>query len=299
MRAELFQEARNGVGESPVWLQHQQALYWVDIINRRVYAKAISSEATLVTWELPEMVGSIAWIGADKWLLAMQTGIFTARLHSDGTVTELLQVAPVTHAMEGMRFNDGRTDARGRFWVSTMLMDMSKAAKVGALYCLTGTDLQEIHPHSLIIGNGLAFSPRGDVAYLADSHPSVQTVWAFDYDLDAGIMSNRRTFIDFNPLAGRPDGAAVDEDGCYWICANDGAAVFRYTPQGRLDKTIELPVKKPTMCAFGGDKLDTLFIASIRPQGDLSDQPLAGSVFCANVGVRGLPEPAFVERPKS
>jgi sugar lactone lactonase YvrE len=94
-----------------------------------------------------------------------------------------------------------------------------------------------------------------------------------------------------NPLPGRPDGAAVDEDGCYWICANDAGLVHRFTPSGKLDRSLALPVKKPAMCAFGGADLDTLYVTSIRPAAtDLSDQPLAGGVFALRPGVRGLPE---------
>jgi hypothetical protein len=114
-----------------------------------------------------------------------------------------------------------------------------------------------------------------------------------DYDTATGTPSNRRLFIDMNPLPGRPDGAAVDADGCYWICGNDAGLVHRFTPAGKLDRSLAVPVKKPAMCAFGGAGLDTLFVTSIRPEGvDLSDQPLAGGVFALRPGVRGLPETA-------
>jgi sugar lactone lactonase YvrE len=132
--------------------------------------------------------------------------------------------------------------------------------------------------------------------YLSDSHPTVQSIWAFDYDTDSGTPSNRRLFVDMNAYPGRPDGAAVDADGCYWICGNDAGLIHRFTPAGKLDRSLAVPVKKPAMCSFGGAGLDTLFVTSIRPGGDvdLSDQPLAGSVFALRPGVRGLPEPAFV-----
>ena len=127
--------------------------------------------------------------------------------------------------------------------------------------------------------------------YLSDSHPKSQCIWAFDYDTDTGTPSNRRLFVDMTPLPGRPDGAAVDEDGCYWICANDAGLLHRFTPQGKLDRSLELPVKKPAMCTFGGPNLDTLYVTSIRPGGvDLTDQPLAGGVFALRPGVRGLAE---------
>ncbi|MDN5510395.1 MAG: SMP-30/gluconolactonase/LRE family protein, partial [Pseudomonas sp.] len=123
-------------------------------------------------------------------------------------------------------------------------------------------------------------------------HPKVQKVWAFDYDIETGTPSNRRLFIDMNDFPGRPDGAAVDAEGGYWICANDAGLVHRFTPDGRLDRSLSVPVKKPTMCAFGGSRLDTLYVTSIRD--DPSEQSLSGGVFALNPGVQGLPEPRFI-----
>jgi sugar lactone lactonase YvrE len=122
-------------------------------------------------------------------------------------------------------------------------------------------------------------------------------VWAYDYDAATGTPRNRRLFIDMRPVPGRPDGAAVDADGCYWICGNDAGLVHRFTPDGRLDRSLAVPVKKPAMCAFGGAGLDTLFVTSIRPGGDVSDQPLAGGLFALRPGVRGLAEPACTVFP--
>jgi sugar lactone lactonase YvrE len=101
-------------------------------------------------------------------------------------------------------------------------------------------------------------------------------------------------FVDMRPLPGRPDGAAIDADGCYWICGNDAGLVHCFTPDGKLDRSLAVPVKKPAMCAFGGAQLDTLFVTSIRPGGDLADQPLAGGLFALQPGVKGLPEPECV-----
>jgi len=203
------------------------------------------------------------------------------------------KLVTVEHARPGMRFNDGRCDRQGRMRAGTMLMDMSQALPVGVLYGLEANGELNTILSDLIVPNGLAFSPDGRTMYLSDSHPSVQKIWAFDYDTATGTPSNRRLFVDMNPLPGRPDGAAVDEDGCYWICGNDAGMIHRFTPAGKLDRSFELPVKKPAMCAFGGPGLDTLYVTSIRPDNiDLSDQPLAGGLFALRPGVRGLPEPA-------
>ena len=219
----------------------------------------------------------------------MENGLFAITPHADGSLDSRL-LASVTHALPGMRFNDGRCDRQGRFWAGTMVMDMSLARASGSLYGLDGTRL-----HALLDGfitpNGMAFSPDGRTMYLSDSHPDVQKIWAFDYDTDSATPHNRRLFVDMNEHPGRPDGAAVDADGCYWICGNDAGLIHRFTPEGKLDRSLAVPVKKPAMCAFGGADLDTLFVTSIRPAGDLADQPLAGGVFALRPGVKGLPEP--------
>lgn len=294
-QAELVVDARCGVGESPVWRVAEQALYWVDIPARKLCRWDAASGQTS-QWQTSEMLGCIAAIGdAGRWIAGMETGIFELVAQPDGTLQgELL--AGVNHAQAGMRFNDGRCDRQGRFLAGTMLMDMSAAASLGHVYRYDAPDTSTVVVDGLITPNGMAFSPDGRTMYLSDSHPSVQTIWAYDYDTSSGMPSNRRVFVDMNPLPGRPDGAAVDEDGCYWICANDAGLVHRFTPQGKFDYSLPVPVKKPAMCAFGGAGLDTLFVTSIRPEGiDLSDQPMAGGVFALRPGrgVRGLPEPEF------
>ena len=127
--------------------------------------------------------------------------------------------------------------------------------------------------------------------YLSDSHPQRRLIWAFDYDTETGTPSRRRVFADLHDYVGRPDGAAVDADGCYWICANDAGAVLRFTPQGVLDRRSDLPAIKPAMCAFGGTDLDTLFITSIRPATGATEHD--GHVFAVRPGVRGLAEAEY------
>lgn len=289
MTAELIVDARNGVGESPVWVASEQALYWVDIPTGTLQRWAL--DGSVQSWRGDEMLGCVAPMAGGSWLAARETGLF--RLRADGQHLAGESVAEVRHARTGMRFNDGRCDRQGRFWAGTMQMNMGGEA-VGKLYRYTTGEGLSACLDGLIVPNGLAFSPDGKTMYLSDSHPSLQLIWAFDYDIDNGTPSNRRVFVDMNQHPGRPDGAAVDADGCYWTCANDAGLVLRFTPEGKLDRSLPLPVKKPAMCAFGGPGLDTLFVTSIRPQGvDLEDQPLAGGLFALNVGVKGLEEPMF------
>ena len=292
MDAELIVDARNGTGESPVWRAGEQALYWVDIPARRLH-RWHASEG-LAQWQGDEMLACAAPVsGTARWIAGMESGIFELDREPGGRLAAR-RLAPVAHAAPGMRFNDGRCDRQGRFWAGTMVMNMGLASNAGVLYRYTAAaGLQQVLD-GFITPNGLGFSPDGRTMYLSDSHPQVQAIWAFDYDTATGTPSNRRLFVDMKPLPGRPDGAAVDADGCYWICGNDAGQVHRFTPDGRLDRSLTGPVKKPAMCAFGGAGLDTLFVTSIRPDGvDLSDQPLAGGVFALRPGVRGLPEPAF------
>ena len=308
--AELVVDARCATGESPVWRAAEQALYWADIpqgLLHRWSAGEADAAAQHRQWRAPEMLACMAACeGAPgQWIAGLESGLFLLSLPAaDGAApVDSLTARPLTavaHAAAGMRFNDGRCDRQGRFIAGTMLLDMGAAARVGKVYrygaaeAAAGAAPVDLQLGELIVPNGIAFSPDGRTMYLSDSHPQVQTIWAFDYDTDTGTPHNRRVFADMTPLPGRPDGAAIDVDGGYWICGNDAGLVHRFTPDGRLDRSLEVPVKKPAMCAFGGPRLDTLYVTSIRPAGvDLSDQPLAGGVFALRPGTQGLAEPEF------
>lgn len=291
MHCELIVDARNGTGESPVWHPGEQALYWVDIPARQLHCWR-PVDNTHQVWQGDQMLACIARSG-DGWVAGMESGIFQIQTKADGSLASRV-LSGVAHAQPGMRFNDGRCDRQGRFWAGSMLLDMQQGAQVGALYRHDREGHLHLQQAGMIVPNGLAFSPDGTRMYLSDSHPSVQKVWAFDYDTDTGTPHNPRLFVDMRNYPGRPDGAAIDQDGCYWICGNDAGQIHRFTPDGRLDRSLSVPVKKPAMCAFGGANLDTLYVTSIRPAGlDLDDQPLAGGVFALNPGTKGLEEPAW------
>ena len=293
MTAELILDARNATGESPVWSIAERALYWVDIPAKRLH-RWCPADGKSQSWQTSQMLACIAQAGNGSWVAAMENGLFAITPHADGSLDSRL-LAIVTHALPEMRFNDGHCDRQGRFWAGTMLMNMAAGAPVGAMYRYSAGQVEPLKAQldGFIVPNGLAFSPDGKTMYLSDSHPDVQKIWAFDYDTDTGIPHDRRLFVDMTEHPGRPDGAAVDADGCYWICGNDAGLIHRFTPDGKLDRSLSVPVKKPAMCAFGGADLDTLFVTSIRPVGDTSDQPMAGGVFALSPGVKGLPEPEF------
>jgi len=286
-------------GESPFWHAGQQAWYWVDIPARRIWRMA-HADGALRHWQAPEMVACIAAAADGALVAGMESGIFHLALHADGTVeARLLGAPPPDQLGAGMRFNDGRCDRQGRFWSGTMFMDMGAARAVGGLYRfsrdggLHGPVVQQ-----MLTQNGLAWSPDGRTMYLSDSHPQRRLVWAYDYDIEAGLPHRARVFLDLSRQTGRPDGAAVDADGCYWTCANDGAVLQRYTPQGALEREIALPMAKPSMCAFGGPDLDTLLVTSIDPGGATdgespSPASAAGAVLLLRPGVQGVAETLY------
>ena len=285
-------EAVNGiaclVGESPLWCARRALWFWVDISARTVWRLDPASGATR-SWLCAEMVACIALDEQGDLIAGMESGIFRLQLGSGPMAAATLLAAPAED-LTGMRFNDGRCDRQGRFWSGTMALAGGAAPVPGNLYRYSAQGgISAPLVTGLATQNGLAWAPDGRTMYLSDSHASRQLVWAFDYDPGSGTPSNRREFIDMNQYPGRPDGAAIDVDGCYWTCANDAGQLHRFTPQGKLDRSITLPLAKPSMCSFGGADMRSMLVTSISagaPVGDL----LAGAVLMLDPGVQGMPE---------
>ena len=292
LTVELAADTQCAVGESPVWDHVEQRLYWVDIDAATILR--LEPDGKVSRWVMPEKVGCIAPFVGGGWIASMQSTVRRVHLYADGHFDDEV-LAQVHHPTSPMRFNDGRCDRQGRLWVSTMFEDTSAGRPVGRLYRYTGSGgLHATGIDGLVVANGMAFSPDGRTMYHADSWRGSRQVWAWDYDVATGTPSNRRVFVDMHRHVGRPDGATIDADGCYWICATDAGCLLRFDPAGHLIGRIDVPVKKPTMAAFGGPKLDLLYIASIRPKNIvLQDQPLAGGLFVVKPGATGLREPAF------
>jgi len=283
---------RTRVGESPVWDLAAQQLWWVDIEGRFIHGHDVATGAT-ESWPTDERPACIAPHCDGGLIAGMDSAVFHLRPWADGRL-DATSVAVAAHRRDGMRFNDGRCDRQGRFWLSSMVRDMALGAAAGALYRVDADGLSAPLVGGLVTGNGLAFSPSGDRLYLSDSHPDVQRIWVFDLAPD-GTLSNRRDFVDMKRHPGRPDGAAVDADGCYWTCANDAGLLLRFTPAGRLDRSLALPVSKPSMCTFGGPGLDTLYVTSIVPAQPAPgfDAGLDGALLALRPGVQGLADPPF------
>jgi L-arabinonolactonase len=282
-------DLRVELGECPVWCVRSQSLYWIDIYAGKLHCFDPSTGGDR-SWSMGEAIGSFALCETEGVILtALKSGIYRHELASG---RQRLLASPERHLPQN-RMNDGRCDPAGRFWVGTMRDPPDPAHRDGTLYLLAGDRRCTPMVGGLITSNGLAFSPDGRTLYHSDSHPSVRTVWAWDFDPSDGRIANRRVFIDTHGMPGRPDGGCCDADGCYWMTGNDGWELVRLTPAGRIDRRIALPIAKPSMIAFGGPALDVLYVTSIRPAGDLSSQPQAGSLFALRPGVTGLLEPLF------
>ena len=276
------------VGEGPLWSERDNGWFWVDIPARRIWKLDAASGATRF-WNTPEMPACLALTTSGGMIAGMETGYFSIELgEGDAAVTRKL--AAPAELKPGMRFNDGRCDRNGRFWAGIMVLDMAEGRPDGHLFSYSSADgVSKPVVSNLIVQNGLAFSPDGRTMYLSDSHPKRQLIWAFDYDGASGTPSNQRVFVDMNQYPGRPDGAAMDSDGCYWICGNDEGVLLRFTPEGKLDRTIAVPMRKPSMLAFGGAGLDTLLVTSIAAGKAEGDQ-WAGATVLVKPGVKGCAE---------
>lgn len=285
-KPEVALAAEAMVGEGPVWSVEQGALYWVDVPVGALHRFEPGSGATR-SWQMPAEVGSIALRAGGGAIAALRTGFCLVDLGT-GDVQALDDPEA---DQPRTRFNDGKCDRRGRFWAGTM--DIDEQEPLGALYRFEGSGRCERVLSGVGLSNGLGWSPDDRTMYHTDSLTGV--IKAYDYDVDIGALRNPRPFV-VDRLPAVPDGLTVDAEGCVWGVKWDGWRVFRYTPDGRVDREVALPVQQPTSCAFGGPRLDVLFVTSARKglsPATLAEQPLAGSVFAIDAGIQGLPEPLY------
>ena len=280
-------DAKNKLGEVPVWDVEEQALYWVDI-EGALLQRFHPATGAVRRWEMPERLCALALREKGGLVVALASG-FAFFDPETGAIERL--AAPEAH-LPGNRMNDGKCDRRGRFWAGTM--DDSLRERTAALYRLDADLSCHRMETGIGISNSLAWSPDDRTFYYADT--LVKTIFAYDFDIDTGAIRNRRVFADCRHQSGAPDGSTIDADGFLWNAHWDGWKLVRYAPDGRVDREVKLPVQKPTSCMFGGPDLATLYVTSaIWDHGaeDLKSQPRAGGLFALDVGARGLPEPRF------
>ena len=277
-------DAKNTVGESPVWSAAEQALYWVDILAPAVYRWQPSSGERRA-WPLPTAVGSIGLRENGGLVVALRNGFHLFDLETN----ELTFVAHPEPDVPTNRLNDGKVSPDGAFWAGTM-DDRAEKEPVGALYRLDADHGVQRMAHGLKVSNGLAWSPDGSLLYHSDSRAG--TIWQRTHDLASGAVGEREVFVTLPPDWGRPDGGATDVEGCYWGCGIGVGRVNRFSPAGELIAWIDLPVTHPTMPCFGGPDLKTLYITSLREnftQKQIEATPLAGGVFEVELDVAGTP----------
>ncbi len=278
-------DVRAVLGEGPVWVAREDALYWLDIKGEKIFR--LGDDGQLTEWPTPLRVGSIAPRKSGGFIGGTEHGIAII----DPAAERFEIVANPEPHLPNNRFNDGKVDRRGRFWAGTM--DDREREASGTLYCLD-TDLSWTAVDSgYKVTNGPAFSPSGEVMYHNDS--ARQVTYAFDMD-STGQPGNRRIFLQFGKGDGYPDGMTVDAEGCLWVAFWDGGCIRRFSPGGEWLQTIEMPVSRPTSCAFGGRDLDRLYVSSARfglDQATLSMQPNAGGLFMIIPGVQGIADIPF------
>jgi len=288
MDIDLVLDAHAAIGESPTWSAAEQALYWIDIKAPALHRFDPNSRARQ-TWAVPADIGGFALIaGRSEALVALRTGLFRTDLNS-GASTKLMEPPfdPTLH-----RFNEGACDGAGRFWVGTMFDPLDPGEhppERAGLFSFTVQSGLRREPDASELHNGMAWSPDGRIFYL--SHSQRQEVFAFSFDRLAGRLTGRRQFVKIPAELGLPDGAAVDAEGGYWCALHGGGRLHRYRPDGTLDREILLPVSQPTMCAFGGPDLETMYVTSASDKlsaEQLRHEPHAGGLFCFRPGIRGL-----------
>jgi sugar lactone lactonase YvrE len=284
-------------GESPVWCAEEQALYWVDVMAPAVHRFHPESGRN-ETWALPATTGSIAVRERGGLVAATRSGFCFIDIPS-GRATPIVNPEP---DRRDNTFNDGRCDRRGRFWAGSSWFGPEgryanpPSEPTGTIYRLDA----DRTCHAMVPGigetNTILWSPDERTIYFGDSSKAA-VIYAADWHAEPGMFENRRVFARTNDGHGIHDGSAMDAEGYLWTCFWEGWRIVRYAPDGRIDRIVELPVKSPTSCTFGGADLATLYITTAcwyQSPDELKDQPWAGHVLAFEPGVRGLPDAKYV-----
>lgn len=288
MTAKLILDARTELGEGALWHPPEQRLYWVDIEGQalHIYDPAEGTDSSFPTGS---RIGCVVPVLGGGALVALQTGIYAMDTDT-GQLHFIANPLPGTH----IRFNDGKCDPAGRFWVGTMELNTQKGA--AALYRMDKDHSIHQMLDNVTISNGIVWTSDKKTMYYIDTPTGQVTV--FDYDNAGGAIRNRRIAIRIPPEMGSPDGMTIDAAGRLWIALWGGYAVGCWDPvSGDLLELIDVPAPHVSSCAFGGPALDTLFITTARHEMDaaaLEKYPLSGGLFAVQPGVRGV-EAAFYE----
>ncbi len=275
------------LGEVPIWCPIDQALYWIDVFKPAIN-RLVPATGQLTRWTPPEKLGSFALRERGGLLLAARSGL----AFYDPVGGDFESVLDPEPDLPDNLLNDGKCDRKGRFWVGSM--DRALDNPTGRLHRFDPDRSCRNFERDIWIPNSIAWSPDDRCMYFADTRR--QLIYAYDFDLEAGEIADRRVFASTEDQPGDPDGSTVDREGFLWNAQWDGSRLVRYAPDGRVDRVVELPVSRPTSCAFGGAELDILYVTTATFRlGDeaRAEQPFAGGLLAIDPGVRGLPEPRF------
>ena len=290
-RVERVFACNTEVGESPLWDVVSQRLYWVDIPAGRVFCG--DPETGLFDMRVSaSTVGSLALCRNGGLLVATGTNLQRWRGSLTDPVTDI--VAPMPLRPRTSRFNDGKAGPDGRFWVGTLDARPDRQA-VGAVHGIGSEGAPVLLMDQLLVPNGIAWSPEGDRMIFSDSGRG--QVWSLPFDADSGPLAAPQPWLDWRAdTMGMPDGAAMDQAGCYWSCGIFSGAIHRFDPGVTHIESYRLPISQPTMCCFGGADLQTMFVTNMTLRLEAAQraaQPLAGSVIAFRVGVAGAPVGMF------
>jgi sugar lactone lactonase YvrE len=285
-------QRRFKLGEGPFYDHANRLLYWVDIIAREAWSLDMA-KGTTRTWRFDRPVTAVVPRRKGGLLVTKANGLV---FFDPETGRETDFVAPEGE-VAGNRSNEARVDGQGRFWLATMQNNIGPAEEdlpitqsVGALYRILPDGAVTRMEKGVGISNTLCWDETRGLLYFADSLASV--IWVYDWDKDEGAISGRRLFADTKDH-GDPDGSALDAEGFLWNARWGGSCLIRYAPDGRIDRIIEVPVKQPTSCVFGGDDLKTLYVTSARAGLGDSANEWDGALLSTRVDVAGGPCTAF------
>ena len=288
MQVDILDNSISTLGEGPLYNDKQNAIFWCDIKNNCIYSHNLITKQKN-RYSFISQVGSFAFCEDDKQMIVgTKDGIVYYDFLTQKT-TPLIH--PESH-LPSNRLNDGKCDAKGRFFVGSM--DDAEKDTVGSLYVYDGKECKQLE-QNLAISNGLGWSSDNKKFYLTDSPNRI--IYSYDYDLETATLSNRQEFAKIRAQDGYPDGLCVDSEDHIWSAHWNGWKITRYTPNGEIDSIYELPVPKVTSCNFGGADNKTLFVTTANIDLDketLEKAPLSGSVFYLSLDIKGQMSNRFV-----
>ena len=280
LQFDLFSDYSCELGEGPFWDSKRSRLHWVDIIGKKIISQNLDG-SNIHALEVDGNPGCVV-LSDDGTMVA---GVDNQISSLDGG-GNLLKVLADTKEGSGLRFNDGKCDPSGRFWVGSM--DRKEKNKIGSLYSWNSIEGLVNREQGVTVSNGMGWSPDNSLFYYIDS--PTREVSVYDFDLSTGSINNKRRFISFSEEDGFPDGMTIDNEGRLWIAFWGGSKIMCVNPDSKaIEEVVSFPVSKITSCAFGGKKMDQLFITSAKVQVNEKNEPMAGKTFVVSLGVKGLP----------